>query len=236
MAEPLSKTEIAAGYDQIADKLAMSPKFYRLCRRLLAPKLVPDSVLLDVGCGQGRLLAEFRAALPPAELHGLDISPKLIEIAQRNVSGGHFTTGDAENLTYPDGKFDAVVMTEVLEHLGQPVTALRGVGRILKPGGWLLMTVPNRDWFRYEEYNARRRRYQPVDDHWYPVAEVTGFLKEAGFELHRIRGGENLYFGGGILRLGEKLALAVWPRLHQRMKRALFLARKPTAACAASGD
>jgi len=227
MGELLSKTEIAAGYDQIADQLAMSPKFYRRCCRLLAPQLAADSVLLDVGCGQGRLLSEFRAALPQAELHGLDISPKLIEIAKRNVPGANVVTGDAENLAYKNGQFHAVVMTEVLEHLGQPVVALRQVSRILQPGGWLLMTVPNRDWFRYEEYNTRRRRYQPVDDQWYSIAEVTGFLKEAGFELQCIRGGENLYFGGGILRLVEKLAVAVWPRLQQRMKRAIFLARKP---------
>jgi len=159
----------------------------------------------------------------------MDISPKLVSLARAHVPGAQVETGDADKLAYPAEAFDVVVMTEVLEHLSDPVLALSQIRQVLKVGGWMLITVPNRDWFRYEWYLNNRRRYQPVDDQWYRVAEITGFIQQAGFELKRITGAENLYFGGGILRLLEKLALRLCPPLQRRMKRALYLARKPLA-------
>ncbi len=229
MSTPLSKSEIAEGYDEIAEKLAMSPKFYRLCAKLAAPLIRQDGAVLDIGCGQGWQLAEIRKLCPSARLFGMDISPKLVALAREHVPGAQIDTGDADKLVYPEAAFDVVVMTEVLEHLTDPVLALGQILHVLKPGGWMLLTVPNRDWLRYEWYLTDRKAYQPVDDQWYRVTEVTGFINKAGFELKRITGAENLYFGGGILRLLEKLALKICPPLQRRMKRAIYLARKPAA-------
>jgi ubiquinone/menaquinone biosynthesis C-methylase UbiE len=226
MSTTLSKSEIAQGYDQIAEKLAMSPKFYRFCASMVAPLLPVDGSLLDIGCGQGWQLAEIRKCCPSSRLFGVDISPKLVSLARSHVPGAHIETGDADKLSYPADAFDVVVMTEVLEHLADPVLALGQIRQVLKPGGWILITVPNRDWLRYQWYLNNSQRYQPVDDQWYRVAEITGFIQQAGFELKRITGAENLYFGGGILRLMEKLALRLCPPLQQRMKRALYLACK----------
>jgi ubiquinone/menaquinone biosynthesis C-methylase UbiE len=227
MSTQLTKSEIADGYDEIAEVLAMSPKFYRLCASLIAPKIPSGASVLDIGCGQGWQLAEIRKLCPDAKLHGMDISPKLVSLAREHVPGGDFQTGDADNLAYADTQFDVVVMTEVLEHLSDPVLALTQLKRVLKPGGWLLMTVPNRDWLRYNWYLNNRKAYQPVDDKWYRVSEVRGYLEKAGFDIRRITGAENCYFSGGLPRLLEKAALKVFPPLQQKMKRALYLAQKP---------
>jgi ubiquinone/menaquinone biosynthesis C-methylase UbiE len=227
MSIKLTKSEIADGYDEIAEVLAMSPKFYRLCASLITPKISPGATVLDIGCGQGWQLAEIRKLRPDAKLHGMDISPKLVSLARAHVPDGDFQTGDADNLNYDDAQFDVVLMTEVLEHLSDPVLALTQLKRVLKPGGWLLMTVPNRDWMRYDWYLSNRKAYQPVDDKWYRVNEVQKYLKEAGFDICRITGAENFYFGGGVLRLLEKMALCLWPRLQRKMKRALYLSQKP---------
>lgn len=221
-----TKSEIADGYDKIADVLAMSPKFYRLCASLIAPKIAPGGGVLDIGCGQGLQLAEIRKLCSEARLHGMDISPKLVDLARNNVPDGYFQTGDADNLAYADAQFDVVVMTEVLEHLAEPARALAQIKRVLKLGGWLLMTVPNRDWLRFDWYLGNRKVYQPVDDKWYRVAEVSAYLNQAGFEIRRITGAENLYFGGGLPRLFEKLALKIAPRLQRKMKRAVYLSQK----------
>lgn len=227
MSETLSKEEIADGYDDIAEELAMSPKFYRLCASLVAPTVPADGgTVLDIGCGQGLQLAAVQKLRPGAKLYGMDISPKLVSLAQKNVPGGTIAVGDADELAYEDGMFDTVLMTEVLEHLGDPVLALKQVHRVLKPGGFALVTVPNRDWLRYDWYLNNRRKYQPVDDQWYRVAEIRGFLSSAGFTIDRIEGAENLYFGGGVPRLLEKLAVKLCPPLRQKMKRGLYLARR----------
>jgi len=65
-----------------------------------------------------------------------------------------------------------------------------------------------------------------VDDHFYSVSEMEALLAQAGLRVRRVRCGENLYFGGGLPRLFEKLALAIYPRLHRRMKRMMLLAQK----------
>jgi ubiquinone/menaquinone biosynthesis C-methylase UbiE len=222
-----TKIEIAEGYDRIAETLAMSPKFYRLCASIIAPKIRPHSHVLDIGCGQGWQLAEIRKLRPAAILQGIDISPKLVMLARERVPGACFQTGDADNLPYCDAQFEVVLMTEVLEHLADPVLALTQIRRVLKPGGWLLMTVPNRDWMRYEWYLSSRKAYQPVDDKWYRVAEVQSYLTQAGFVIRRITGAENFYFGGGLLRLVEKLALHTCPWLQRKMKRAIYLNQTP---------
>jgi ubiquinone/menaquinone biosynthesis C-methylase UbiE len=227
MAPQLTKSEIADGYDEIAEVLAMSPKFYRLCASLIAPTITPEASVLDIGFGQGWQLAEIRKLCPDAKLHGMDISPKLVSLAREHVPGGDFQTGDADNLCYADAQFDVVIMTEVLEHLSDPVLALSQLKRVLKHRGWLLMTVPNRDWLRYNWYLNNRKAYQPVDDKWYRVSEVRDYLQKAGFDIRRITGAENCYFGGGLPRLIEKLALCMWPPLQQKMKRAIYLVQKP---------
>ncbi|MEW6305439.1 MAG: methyltransferase domain-containing protein [Verrucomicrobiota bacterium] len=221
----LTKAQVSEGYDQIADRLQMSPKFYRLCFRLMRPHLKPGDTLVDLGCGQGRLLAEFAQGIT-GHFHGLDISFKLTALAKTRLDEALIVQGDVERLPWADAGFDAVLLTEVFEHLLAPQDALREIRRILKPQGHLLLTIPNRDWFRYESYQTERKRYQPVDDHWYSVSEVKEHLASAGFAVKRVRGAENLYFGGGLPRLLEKLALVVYPKLHERMKRALFVAQK----------
>ena len=159
-----TKQEIAHGYDAIADKLGMPPKFNRLCVKMLRPRLAANARVIDVGCGQGQLLLALREALPGAEIFGSDISFRLAGMSQGRLGRPAIFQADLEQLPVVSGHFDAVMMTEVLEHLLAPDQALRQLNRILKPGGWLLMSIPNRDWFRYEEYETKRRRFQPVDE------------------------------------------------------------------------
>ncbi|MFP5478358.1 MAG: class I SAM-dependent methyltransferase [Alphaproteobacteria bacterium] len=99
--------------------------------------------VLDLGCGQGFYLPLY------AELGlmatGVELDPLPRAQAERRAAGLGFTVLDApaEALPLPDAHFDAVVMSEVLEHLPDPAPALSGVARVLKPGGLFLATVPN---------------------------------------------------------------------------------------------
>ena len=72
---------------------------------------------------------------------------------------------------------------------------------------------------------VKSRQFQPVDDHWFSLHEVQDLLTGVGFVVEKVRGGENLYFGGGVSRLLEKAALAMFPGLHRRMKRLVLVVR-----------
>ena len=224
-----NKQDIARGYDQIPAEKFMPRKFHRRCVDLLRPRLQPGSKVADFGCGHGTLL-EVLHGLPFAlQLSGCDLSPVLAQNSQRRVPDAEVRVADIEALPYSENTFDAAFATEVMEHLATPLKALTEIHRVLKPGGWLLVSLPNRDWFRFDEYIRGRSKFQPVDDHFYRVVEMEGFLQQAGFVVRKVRGGENLYFGGGLPRLLEKLALLLCPRLHRRMKRMILLSQKPAA-------
>ncbi len=222
-----SKQEIAKGYDQLPEHLFMPRKFHRRCIRFMQAHLRPGAAVADLGCGHGTLLHELRLRYPTLKLSAIDLSPVLVNNTRQRVPDADVRVADIEALPFSVATFDAAFATEVMEHLPDPVKALLEIRRVLKPGGWLLVSLPNRDWFHFQHYINRRKQFQPVDDRFYSVAEFERALREAGFEVRKVRGGENLYFGGGLPHLLERIALLLYPRLHRRMKRMILLSQNP---------
>jgi len=214
----ISKEQIAKGYDEIYEKIGQDDSFYERC---LSLKKEYKGSILDAGCGRGLLLKKIRNKYKNVNLFGLDISPKLCEISKESNPDVHITLGDVESLPFNDNEFDTVFMTETLEHLLDYNKALSGVGRILKSGGDFIVTVPNRDWLRYDFYNKNRKQFQPVDDHYFTFLEITNLLKSNGFKIIKYIGSDNLYYYEPIHKYERKLA-AIFPFLHKRMKRLMF--------------
>ena len=103
------------------------------------------SVILDCACGRGFYLNMFRY-VSRCCLVGLELDWPVIVKARQNV--GHLpdillTNANMYRLPYPDSKFDAVILSEILEHIDDDVAGLREVYRVLKPGGIVAITVPN---------------------------------------------------------------------------------------------
>jgi SAM-dependent methyltransferase len=104
--------------------------------------LAPGGRVVDLGCGSGvftHVLQKrgYRCA-------GIDLSPKLIEIARTNYSGIDFQVGDIEHLPFEDGRFDGVLLSGVLHHLPDRSRCAAEVLRILRPGGAFVAFDPNR--------------------------------------------------------------------------------------------
>lgn len=115
----------------------------RYCENLYAhilPMLPATGRLLDAGCGLGVLLRIIQSHLPQLELHGVDFSSVAIErIRAMGFLGKHTMLPD---LPYGDVLFDAIVCTEVLEHLDDPNKMVRSLRRVIRPGGRLIISVP----------------------------------------------------------------------------------------------
>jgi len=142
--------------------------------------LPPGSLLVDVGCGRGELIA--LAAEHGVRAVGVDYAPAAVALAQVTIDarelGGRAEVrqGDARGLPVGDGKADAVSMLDVVEHLlpAELELALAEAHRVLKPGGQLVVhTFPNRliydltyRWLR-RLIDGRARRW-PADPrlHW----------------------------------------------------------------------
>jgi SAM-dependent methyltransferase len=87
--------------------------------------------LLDVGCGPGTITADFARRLAPGRVVGIDASADVIATAQAaHGDAAEFATGDVYALGYDDDSFDIVHAHQVLQHLPDPVAALREMGRV----------------------------------------------------------------------------------------------------------
>jgi len=106
----------------------------------LVPDLVPGRTLLDVGSGAGTITADFARRLLPARVTALEATTQALdltrtEISKHGLGNVNFVLGDVHALTLADASFDIVHAHQVLQHVGDPVQALRQMKRVCKPGG-----------------------------------------------------------------------------------------------------
>lgn len=110
----------------------------------LAKYVFEGDKILDLGCGNGRLLEIFKEI--KINYWGIDSSERLIGIAKRKYPKNKFEVGDLLNLPFPNNFFDRVFAIRVLHHIPSQefrIQALQEIKRILKPGGTLILTVWN---------------------------------------------------------------------------------------------
>lgn len=100
---------------------------------------IPGGSVLEIGCGNGNLLTRLNHL--GWRVHGIEPDAKAAGIAQRR--GLHIINGELTDQTFEAETFDAIVMSHVIEHIGDPVTLLRRCRKILKPDGVLIMLTPN---------------------------------------------------------------------------------------------
>jgi ubiquinone/menaquinone biosynthesis C-methylase UbiE len=105
----------------------------------LIPALRPGLDVLDVGCGPGTITVDLAARVTPGRVLGIDVSSDPLEearaAAERAGVPVTFKVGDVYALTAADDSFDVVHAHQVLQHLTDPVAALREMTRVCRPGG-----------------------------------------------------------------------------------------------------
>lgn len=115
--------------------------------RALVAELPDRGRVLEAGCGQAEFVRLL--ATPERKVLGVDLALRALADARRAHPDLALAASDVGALPFPDGAFDAVVSLGVVEHLeAGPVALLREHRRALAPGGTLLITVPQRSWFR----------------------------------------------------------------------------------------
>ena len=138
--------------------------------------------VLDVGSGTGTLtIAAARQVGPTGEVHGIDPSAEMVEVALRKAAkagvGAQFQTAVIEKLPFPDGHFDVVLSSLMLHHLPADVkrAGFAEVNRVLKPGGrFLAVDISGSGGFLGHIIRAHKTEGT--------LAEAPAMLREAGFE------------------------------------------------------
>lgn len=191
---PASYTNYSAGSDKPArplvrfvKSLLILPYTLRFGMHGYFPIPFGGSRLLDVGCGAGLYVRQMAAL--GWQCTGVDISATAIENARRLSPGAEFYVGLAGDLE-PDDRFDLISMHHVLEHLHRPRQAIADCHRHLRPGGRLVVSLPN---IASAEAKLFGRRWKGLDvpRHLQHFSEpvLERFLCEAGFVIESKRPG-----------------------------------------------
>ena len=131
---------------------------------------------LEIGCGTGYVISAVARAFPGLAVSGSEIFVEGLPIAAARTPAGTFFQMDARRIPH-DGEFDVVGAFDVLEHIDDDVGVLREIHRALKPGGGVILTVPQHPWLwsRQDEVAHHVRRYAR--------GELAGKLRAAGFTV-----------------------------------------------------
>ncbi|KAK9837354.1 hypothetical protein WJX81_008638 [Elliptochloris bilobata] len=143
--------------------------------------------ILDIGCGPGTITADLAALVPQGHVTGLDQAPDVLELArataaERGVSNVSFAVGDVHALDYADGAFDVVHTHQVLQHITDPVQALREMRRVTAPGG--LVAAREADFPASAWYPEDVQGLPEWRDLYVQVARANGGEPAAGRRLH----------------------------------------------------
>jgi SAM-dependent methyltransferase len=147
----------------------------------LLPALRPGLDLLDVGCGPGTITADLARRVAPGRTLGIDRSADVLEKARTHAAQQgvalELRPGDVYALDLPDASVDVVHAHQVLQHLTDPVRALREMRRVLKPGGVLAARDGDYACFSWAPADARLTRWLEV---YRAVARQNGGEPDAG--------------------------------------------------------
>jgi ubiquinone/menaquinone biosynthesis C-methylase UbiE len=209
-------SEICEGWDEFREERGVSYNKSKQVRTL-GPR--PGLRVLDAGCGRGEVL--LACAKAGAEVAGVDYSQDAVDLTKETLSefpDADVRRADITALPWPDGTFDRILFSDVIEHVDpdQTVPALAELRRVLRPGGFLhVHTAPNRlfmdvGWPAVRPFVRLLGHRETADrvDEWFRIGldyhvneqgvhSLRRALRSAGFDRPRV------WIDPDVLRSGE---------------------------------
>jgi SAM-dependent methyltransferase len=191
------------GWPRVADW----NRFWRVLRAVDELGVAPSSIL-DAGCGNGFYTMALAERFPQAAITAADDEQHLVENLRRSSGLGGFPNitpvqADLAEFT-PGQQFDLICCVDVLEHIDDDNRALASFARWLRPGGFLILHVPQ----RFQKFQFIKRSLDPTGPHrreGYTPQEISALLESHG--LHPVRS-ERSY--GSLAGLAVELDELLW--------------------------
>ncbi len=220
--------------------LAATEDVYWGVAKALSQVVRPGHRLLEVGSGLGYLTHAMRQTGLDAQ--GVDLSAEAVRSAVSRF-GPHFRCGTLQSMSSEAGSFDCVVATELIEHLEDPQLFVDQAVSLLRPGGSLILTTPNKD--IYPSHWAWHTDPAPVHLWWFSRSSLrrmawasgasVSFIDFAAFYKGRTTksivtkpatfdGDGQVIFSDGLVNTAARSLMARWPASGRWIGR-IFLAR-----------
>lgn len=181
------KDEIRAFADRMADKrdswIDLNAFYYEADYRYMR-FLVPEGQrILDLGCGTGRLLNELR----PSYGIGVDLSPRMIEVAKESHPDLEFHVGDVESpefLSTLKGPFDAIILSDTFGHLEDCMVTLENLHSLCGPKTRIIIAYYSPIWEPVLKLGQRLRRRMPNKAmNWLSLSDIVNLLEITDFQF-----------------------------------------------------
>lgn len=179
-------------YESFAEEFDGAMNMYDARKRVavvfdeLLPEDLTGQSLLDAGCGTGWF--SQRAVERGAEVTSMDLGEGLLAQVRKKCRST-CVVGSVLDMPFADATFDVVISSEVIEHVPAPLDAVREMHRVLKPGGLLVLTTPNKRWF-FLIWLANKLKLRPYQglENWVSWRTLKHTVQDLGFEIERMQG------------------------------------------------
>lgn len=175
-------------FDRIAGEYdawkARASYYYDLLTEIFREIIPEGAAVLEIGCGTGTLLSRMK----PRRGMGIDISPKMVEIASRKYPEYEFRAEDASALTVTE-QFEYVMLPDVIEHLPDVRAVFSAIHRVCGEGSKVIVSCVNPRWTPVLHLAERLGMKMPEGDHrWLPRKEIEEVASSGGFALRTFFG------------------------------------------------
>ncbi|MBQ7663766.1 MAG: methyltransferase domain-containing protein [Bacteroidaceae bacterium] len=169
--------------------------------------------LLDAGCGTAPMLSLLTERFPDAHFTGIDITPKMIEVAkEKHLPNTTLVCADCENMPFEQESFDVIICSQSFHHYPNPDNFFASVWRCLRPNGRLIlrdMTMPCRSlhWFVNNIELPFLNLLGYGDVHVYNRRELQALCDQTGLVLESFERRKGLKLHAVIRKVGNKLPI-----------------------------
>jgi 2-polyprenyl-3-methyl-5-hydroxy-6-metoxy-1,4-benzoquinol methylase len=182
----LTHEYLADSFDQVMNTYDLKQRLKVLIDIFLSQIDLENALVLDAGCGTGH--ASKRLEKLAFKVISVDLGHQLLRLTEKNANTIP-TQASILNLPFCENRFDLVFSSEVVEHTPQPLLAVQELWRVIKPGGWLALSTPNKLW-EFPVRLASTLKLRPYDgyENFLRPAELNSFITNLGGIVIQHRG------------------------------------------------